>query len=83
MSDFKSLLVGTTYSDGKTDFLMMSEEQQRHLAVVAALDLIKAEAASSYSHGGTSNTSSYGLERHMGCLSEYANSILGALKGEA
>jgi hypothetical protein len=82
MADLNDLLIGNVYSDGKTDFLERSVEQQRHLAVVVALELIKAEVGSSYSHAGTSSTSSFGLERHMSCLSEYTSHILDAMKGE-
>ncbi|MFA1563066.1 hypothetical protein [Aliivibrio fischeri] len=69
-------------SNGETNFSLFNSETQRQLAVVSALELIKADLSSAYSTGGTSSKSSYSLEKHMQSLSDYADCILDAMNNK-
>lgn len=79
--DFKKLLNVKARTGGGTIFFASDESTKRQLAVVAALELIKADVSSSYANGGTATKSSYALESHMKNLSDYADCIVQAMAG--
>ncbi|MEH6534078.1 MAG: hypothetical protein V7735_22455 [Photobacterium frigidiphilum] len=64
---------------GVAEFSKASDTLKRQRAVVSALELIKTDVSSSYSHNGTGCQSSHALEQHMNNLSEYTECILNAM----
>lgn len=77
---FKDTLMVRGVADGETSFSTSSETLKRQRAVVVALELIKADVSSAYSHGGSGYQSSHALETHMSNLSKYTDCILNAMK---
>ena len=63
-----------------TLFSVQSVQVKRELAVVSALELIRADVSSSFSHSGTVRKNSDLLNSHMVNLSKYADCILDAMK---
>ncbi|WP_154140416.1 hypothetical protein [Photobacterium damselae] len=77
---FKEMLMVRPVADGKTAFSSASETLKRQRAVVVALELIKADIGSAYSHAGSGDERTITLETHMKNLSEYADCILNAME---
>lgn len=77
--NFQDILMVKAASEGQTSFSNASDTLKRQRSVVAALELIKADVSSAYSHNGTSCQSAYALQEHMRNLSEYADCILNAM----
>jgi hypothetical protein len=69
---FENILDVRISSKG-TNFSLFDSDTQRQLAVVSALELIKADISAAYSTGGTSVKGAYSLETHMQNLSAYAD----------
>lgn len=79
-SVFKEILETTIRDSSKgTRFSTFSEDNQKQLAVVAALELIKADVSSSNATAAAANAKPTNLFAHMENLSLYRDLILKAM----